>query len=287
MTAVLVVEGNRNLGDALGGLIEREGLSVEIAHTLVAARKQTASRQPDALLMDPILRDGCGLDVLPALEGTPAQVLLTASGRFPSLLNVENSRVRECLSKPIAVDVLRESLRQVARVARSADGEAARAGAPRGNKASMESARRFIRQHAHERLELATVAEFCGMSRWYFSRRFKQVTGVNFIDFLVEMRIKRAVLLLEEPRQGDGRVLSSRISRYDAFRPRVPAIRRHDAFRLSGRSVEKRAGTSRRGKLIGCILNEHHAAVASRALSLRNKKMKNYKIILTFPEVLD
>ncbi|GEN34774.1 MULTISPECIES: response regulator transcription factor [Aneurinibacillus] len=47
-------------------------------------------------------------------------------------------------------------------------------------------------------ITLEDVAEHVGLSKSYFSSRFKKITGENFIDYLISLRIKKAKQLLQE-----------------------------------------------------------------------------------------
>ncbi|MFC3799961.1 response regulator [Cohnella sp. GCM10012308] len=58
---------------------------------------------------------------------------------------------------------------------------------------------RYIEQHYNKELTLQDIASQFYLSREYISRRFKQETGENLIDFLCRIRIDKAKLLLESP----------------------------------------------------------------------------------------
>lgn len=60
-------------------------------------------------------------------------------------------------------------------------------------------ARSYIREHSGEELSLATVAKIVNMSASYFSEKFKEATGVNFVDFVGRTRIEKARNLLANP----------------------------------------------------------------------------------------
>ena len=58
-------------------------------------------------------------------------------------------------------------------------------------------ARKFIAQHLAEELSLTKVAKAVNMSANYLSEKFKQVTGVNFVDYVARARNEKARALLE------------------------------------------------------------------------------------------
>lgn len=54
----------------------------------------------------------------------------------------------------------------------------------------------YIQEHYREDLSLQEVADHVHMSKNYFSEQFKKRTGLNFIDFVIRLRIHHAKRLL-------------------------------------------------------------------------------------------
>ena len=59
-------------------------------------------------------------------------------------------------------------------------------------------ARNFIHEHSDEDLSLTKVAKSVHISPNYLSERFKEVTGVNFVDYIARHRIEKACKLLQD-----------------------------------------------------------------------------------------
>lgn len=57
----------------------------------------------------------------------------------------------------------------------------------------------YINQNFHKEVSLEDVSREVNINPYYFSKRFKEETGVNFIDYLTDIRIKKAKDLLENP----------------------------------------------------------------------------------------
>jgi len=57
-------------------------------------------------------------------------------------------------------------------------------------------ARKFIQEHSDEKLGLTQVAKFVNISVNHLSEKFKQVTGVNFVDYVARQRFEKARVLL-------------------------------------------------------------------------------------------
>lgn len=59
-------------------------------------------------------------------------------------------------------------------------------------------ARKFIEEHSSEHLSLGTVAKTVGINATHLSEKFKQVTGVKFVDYIARLRFEKARKLLED-----------------------------------------------------------------------------------------
>lgn len=64
---------------------------------------------------------------------------------------------------------------------------------------AMTRARAFIGLHAHDDLRLAQVAGVANMSANYFSEKFKESTGINFVEYVARTRVEEARSLLLDP----------------------------------------------------------------------------------------
>jgi AraC-like DNA-binding protein len=59
-------------------------------------------------------------------------------------------------------------------------------------------ARKFIHSHSDEALSLTKVAKTVHMDANYLSEQFKEVTGVNFVDYIARIRVGKARDLLQD-----------------------------------------------------------------------------------------
>jgi AraC-like DNA-binding protein len=60
-------------------------------------------------------------------------------------------------------------------------------------------ARNFIHEHSDEELSLTQVAQTVNISGNHLSEKFKQVTGVNFVEYIARTRFEKARGLLRDP----------------------------------------------------------------------------------------
>jgi two-component system response regulator YesN len=63
--------------------------------------------------------------------------------------------------------------------------------------------RKFIEEHSGEELSLRRVAKAVNIHPNYLSEKFKQVTGMNFVEYVARTRFKEACRLLHD---GDLRI---------------------------------------------------------------------------------
>jgi transcriptional regulator GlxA family with amidase domain len=59
-------------------------------------------------------------------------------------------------------------------------------------------ARNFIEEHCAEEISLAQVAKAANTSANYFSEKFKEATGTNFVHYVARTRFDRAAALLSD-----------------------------------------------------------------------------------------
>ena len=69
----------------------------------------------------------------------------------------------------------------------------------RAEPAKIWKARCYIQEHSEEELSLTTVARFVKISPNHLSEKFKEVTGVKFVDYIARLRFAKACLLLQNP----------------------------------------------------------------------------------------
>lgn len=69
----------------------------------------------------------------------------------------------------------------------------------RAEPAKIWKARSYIQDHLEEELSLRIVAKFVQISANHLSETFKEVTGVNFVEYIARRRFAKACLLLLDP----------------------------------------------------------------------------------------
>ncbi len=64
--------------------------------------------------------------------------------------------------------------------------------------AEIWKARNFIHEHSDEEVSLTKVAKAVNISANHLSEKFKQVTGVNFVEYVARTRFEKARNLLHD-----------------------------------------------------------------------------------------
>ena len=67
----------------------------------------------------------------------------------------------------------------------------------RAEPAEIWKARNFIHAHSDEELSLTKVAKSVNISANHLSEKFKEVTGVNFVDYIARTRTEKACQFLQ------------------------------------------------------------------------------------------
>jgi len=69
------------------------------------------------------------------------------------------------------------------------------------NSKPIREVQKFIQENFRSAISLESVSQKAGFNATYFSLLFKKETGMNFLEYLTEVRIKEAKLLLSDPRK--------------------------------------------------------------------------------------
>lgn len=69
--------------------------------------------------------------------------------------------------------------------------------------------RKYVEENLDSDLSLKAVAEVAGMERGYFSRFFRQKTGVRFTNWVASLRVERAMDLMRSANRSITRVAYS------------------------------------------------------------------------------
>ena len=117
MELALIVDDDADAAEMLAHLIEAEGYSAAVAHTLAEARQQMAAQTPDLVLLDLRLPDGSGLslfDERPLLDNSEV-VLMTGHATLETSIEALRLGAADYLVKPVSLAQLQGILSRVMR----------------------------------------------------------------------------------------------------------------------------------------------------------------------------
>lgn len=112
MPTVLIVDDDPGFTPAIAELLSELGFEVEVAASLEEARKHfDDDESPDALLIDLLLPDGSGLELVESIDTSSTRVIvITGHPSVERAVKSLRARVHEFLVKPIDVKQLTASL---------------------------------------------------------------------------------------------------------------------------------------------------------------------------------
>jgi len=114
----LVVEDDKNALDALAELVADEGFAVEKATSLRAARARLVAQIPDVVLLDLILPDGTGFDLIQDLQGQTDRVeivVITGHASVSTAVEALRHGASDYLTKPVDAARLKRMLANLTR----------------------------------------------------------------------------------------------------------------------------------------------------------------------------
>jgi DNA-binding NtrC family response regulator len=116
MPHALIVEDDHNSLTALEELVQGEGFTTATAKTLADARSEVAEKAPTVLLVDLVLPDGSGIDLLKEVgPNGPQVVLITGHASVDTAVEALRTGACDYLTKPLDVSRLRTVLANIAR----------------------------------------------------------------------------------------------------------------------------------------------------------------------------
>ena len=117
MPVALIVDDETKALSAMTELVEKEGFSAMSAASIKEARERLAQTRPDVVLVDLMLPDGSGLDLVQEMEPAkrPEVILITGFASVDSAVAALRHGVLDYLTKPVDVRRLKTVLANVSR----------------------------------------------------------------------------------------------------------------------------------------------------------------------------
>lgn len=115
---ILIVEDNRELSDIMYGVLVAERYVVEIAYDYTSASQKIADYEYDCILLDVMLPDGSGLDLLAELKAAGKResvIIISARNSLDDKVTGLESGADDYLAKPFHIVELMARIRSVVR----------------------------------------------------------------------------------------------------------------------------------------------------------------------------
>ncbi len=112
MPHALVVDDEKDSAEMMAALIAAEGFSVATAGSLRDARRRIAMQRPDIVLLDLVLSDGSGIELVDEIKALPASEVVLITGHASVETSVQALRMgaADYLTKPLSLQQLRSVL---------------------------------------------------------------------------------------------------------------------------------------------------------------------------------
>ena len=120
MPHALVVDDEKDAAEMMSALIAAEGYTVAVAHSIFDARRQMALRTPDVVLLDLVLPDGSGMQLVADIKADADTagvevVLITGHASVETSVQALRMGAADYLTKPLNLKQLRGVLSRVRR----------------------------------------------------------------------------------------------------------------------------------------------------------------------------
>lgn len=115
---VLIVDDEVGFAKSFAAILRHQGYETATAHTAAEARKRMASLQPDVVIMDMMLPDGDGTELIESFRAKypdTAFIIVTAHGSIRAAVTATQRGAVDFLTKPVEPDALSLTLQNVMR----------------------------------------------------------------------------------------------------------------------------------------------------------------------------
>lgn len=208
MSIVLIVEDELLELEFLKSIVVEELLPTDKVVTCesgIQAVKVAKQYRPDIIVMDILIPEMNGLQALQEIKKFLPEayvIILSACSDFSYAQTAIRLRVREYLLKPIKPSVFKQVFRDllsaVAPCQVQDDQELVeQAGQLTNQIYFIEKSLNYIHDNFKQKLPLKLVSAHVFLNPQYFSRVFKKVVGVTYIDYVNKLKIEYACKLLE------------------------------------------------------------------------------------------
>lgn len=199
----MIVDDDRDFVDCMTIRL-RESCRVAVAYSAAEAISAITTKHPDLVLLDVVLPDQSGIDVLrkiKAIRRALPIIILTGHSTQDLVIEALREHADDYLRKGTGIEEIMCRIQKLlARRPRARCGAAKKALAKTKN-SHIRKEIEFLCENYMDSIDLTVAGEAIGLSPKYLSRLFVQETGRKVMRFLMELRMERAKELLLTTRQ--------------------------------------------------------------------------------------
>lgn len=208
MYKLLIVEDEALERRALRIIINKNFSNIDIvgdAKTGLDAVKLARKFNPDIILMDIEMPEASGLEAQEAIiEFLPnvTTIILSAYDNFQFAQTAIRLKVFDYILKPakpvVLSDVLGKAINHINKLSLQSNIASSGKEPFTGNEFNqiINAALKYINNNYNQNINLESVASYIHLNPQYFSRYFKNSTGMNFVDYLSLVRVREAKKML-------------------------------------------------------------------------------------------
>lgn len=192
---LLIVDDDRMTCRGIQMRIQNMGLwQIQEIHMAFSGEEALAFAKKnivDILLTDIQMVNMNGLELIArvkALHPHAVSLILTAHASFPYAQQAIGLGVIGFLLKPCSKDEMRAMLQKAIQQLECAGAQPDLQPA----KAPITWAKEYVQQHLNQKIDMVWVANALDLSYSYFSKLFKQETGLSFSNYIIEEKMKEA-----------------------------------------------------------------------------------------------
>lgn len=195
--------------------IDWEGLSLELIGCAQNGKDlltMVVDTLPDIVITDINMPGQSGLEAIEEIHHvspTTQFVIISAYSNFENARKAMQLGVKDFIPKPIERETINMALKQLI------DNQPPTTNLIKEDSLIVRQAKYFIHKHYAQTVTLDSVAAQVYVSPNYLSVLFKKETGINFVDYVTQVRVEEAQILLNDPSM-DIRAIGSRVGIDDA-----------------------------------------------------------------------
>lgn len=155
--------------------------------------------KPNIVIMDIKMPEKNGLDAHKEISSfipSVKTIILTAYDNFNFAQSAIKLGVVDYILKPVRPNELNASINKIISLINTEDSHFYPSKNLPSAKDPIRKALEYINIHCCENINLESVADYVHLNPQYFSRYFKNNTGVNFVEYVSKTRLKKAKKLL-------------------------------------------------------------------------------------------